>query len=134
MLANQGGVGLLNFAASVAVARALGPTGRGAVAVGLVLLALLMQLGSLGLATANPYFTARDRALAGPLVPAALWLAATIGGVLIGLVTGLKWIAPSSVASLTWLQTALVVFALPSYRACCWARAEPLHTTPCSSR
>jgi O-antigen/teichoic acid export membrane protein len=114
MLANQGGVGLLNFAASVAVARALGPTGRGAVAVGLVLLALLMQLGSLGLATANPYFTARDRALAGPLVPAALWLAATIGGVLIGLVTGLKWIAPSSVASLTWLQTALVVFALPA--------------------
>ena len=41
-------VGLMNFVAAVVVAREFGPSGRGAVAVGLTLVLILMQFGNVG--------------------------------------------------------------------------------------
>ncbi len=52
--AGQAAIGGLNFVAALAIARALGPTGRGSVAVALALVTGLVQLGSLGITAATP--------------------------------------------------------------------------------
>ena len=60
------------------VARALGPSGQGLFAVAYTLSLLLIQIGGLGLTTANPYFTARDRASRTRIVGNAVWFAAAL--------------------------------------------------------
>ena len=50
----------LNVVGTVIMARALGVEGRGAVAVAFSLTLLIVQFGTLGMVTANPYFVARD--------------------------------------------------------------------------
>jgi O-antigen/teichoic acid export membrane protein len=112
-LTNQAGVGALNLAASVVVARALGPTGRGVVSVGVVLLTLLLQLGSLGIVTATPYFSARDGTLGGRLASAALWLAGAIGAILVFAVLILRAVTPVVFSNLSWLQVGIIVVTLP---------------------
>src|SRR6266550_4220894 len=61
-------VTVLNVAASIIVARALGPTGRGTVAVAIALTMLLVQLGTFGLTSGNPYFAAKDPGARGAIV------------------------------------------------------------------
>jgi len=51
----------LGFVASIILARALGPTGRGIYALIVLIPALMLKLGSLGIEAANVYFTGNKR-------------------------------------------------------------------------
>jgi O-antigen/teichoic acid export membrane protein len=109
----QAAIGGLNFVAAIIVARALGPVGRGSVAVALALVVGLVQLGSLGISAANPSLTARDGSLAGRLATAAVSAAGILGGVLAGLLLALKSVDPALLAGLSWTQLVTVGVAVP---------------------
>ena len=79
MLGAKGAAMVLNVVSTVIIARALGVEGRGAVAVAFSLTLLLVQLGTFGMVTANPYFAARDAAARSRIVANSLWLAAVLG-------------------------------------------------------
>ncbi len=68
------------FGSGVVIARWLGPEGFGTYAVINVTVALALQIGSVGLPSANTYFISRDRATAGPL-----WANAILAGLVIGI-------------------------------------------------
>src|SRR5262245_16083113 len=76
---------VFGVAIGVLVARELGPSGRGVLAVASALVLTLAQLGSLGLVSANPYFLAREEIPISRLVTNSLWFAAGLGLLLIGL-------------------------------------------------
>jgi O-antigen/teichoic acid export membrane protein len=104
----------LNFASSVIVARSLGAGGRGSVAVAYTLTLLLVQFGTFGLATANPYFAAQKRHQRGRIVSNSLWLAAGLGAVLIVAGIGVKLVFPTLLAGLTWTQIAIALAGIPA--------------------
>lgn len=105
---------VLNIAGSIIVARALGPTDRGTFAVAFSLTALLIQLGSFGLTTANPYFAARDPQIRPGIVTNSLWLAAMLGMLLIGVGVGLKALAPVTVAGVSWEELLVALVGIPA--------------------
>src|SRR3954452_4126395 len=76
-------VTVLNIGSSIVVARVLGPSGRGTVAVAIALTMLLVQFGTLGMTSANPYFVAQDADRRGRLVTNSLLLSLGIGVVLV---------------------------------------------------
>ena len=110
-------VTVLNIASSIIVARVLGPEGRGSVAVALALTMLLVQLGTFGLTTANPYFTAQDPGSRRRIISNSLVLSAGIGALLIAVGIGLKLGVPSIVKGLTWTQLILALAAIPTMLA-----------------
>ncbi|MGA2319519.1 MAG: oligosaccharide flippase family protein [Solirubrobacteraceae bacterium] len=99
----------LGFASTVIVARSLGPTGRGTVAVALTLAAILVQLGSAGLISGCAYYVAGEKSSPAQAARQALLLSIAIGGVLaIGVialragaldVVGIGWVAMVLVAA-----------------------------------
>ena len=105
---------LLNIAGTVIVARALGPSGRGLVAVAFNLTLILVQLGTLGLITANPYFAARDESSRGSIVTNSLWFAAGLGGFLLATGLSLKLWFPSAVEGLGWAELTVALAGLPA--------------------
>jgi O-antigen/teichoic acid export membrane protein len=105
---------VMNLAATVIVARALGPSGRGTLAVAFALTLTLVQLGSFGFATANPYFVARDPATRARVVANSLWISAALGTVLVLTAIGLKAWVPSVVAGLNWLELAIALSGVPA--------------------
>lgn len=70
---------VVGLTTSVLVARALGPEGRGVFAVAGAAAAMGVQLGNLGLHTANTYLVGRDRSLLPALVGNTLALSAAAG-------------------------------------------------------
>ncbi len=70
----------LAFASTIIVARALGPTGRGAVAVALTLGTILVQLGSAGFISGFAYYVAGGKSTPAQAVRQALLLTIVIGG------------------------------------------------------
>ena len=104
MGSSRAAVMVLGFAQSVIVARALGPSGRGAVAAAITLALILLQAGTLGLTAANPYFVARDRLLHGRLIGNSVWLALGLGLLLAGLGAMAKVLAPDIVRGVSWLS------------------------------
>jgi O-antigen/teichoic acid export membrane protein len=104
----------LNFASSVIIARSLGAGGRGSVAVAYTLALLLIQFGTFGLATANPYFAAQRSHERGRIVSNSLWLAAGLGAILIIAGIGVKLVFPTLVAGLTWTQLAIALAGIPA--------------------
>jgi O-antigen/teichoic acid export membrane protein len=70
---------LVGFATSIVIARSLGPAGRGQFAVALVLGALGVQFGNLGLHTANTFFVARDPSTLRQLWGNSLWVSLLMG-------------------------------------------------------
>jgi O-antigen/teichoic acid export membrane protein len=117
MFGSKGIVTLLNVASSIVVARALGPSGRGTVAVAFALTLILVQLGTLGLTSANPYLTAQDPGRRGHLITNSLLLAIGIGVALVGVGALLKVFAPSVVKGLSWTETMLAITAIPAMLA-----------------
>lgn len=79
-LANYG----VGFIASILIARALGPRGRGLYAYPVALLGLVMALSHVGLENANVYLASRGERLP------KLWANATLAGAVAGLLT---WVA-----------------------------------------
>ena len=104
------GVGV---ASSIIIARALGPSGRGSLAVAVALTAILVQLGSLGFQTANPYFVTQPGVSARTLVINSLWLAAGLGLVTGTLAVALKLLAPATVAGLSWSEVLIAAATVP---------------------
>jgi O-antigen/teichoic acid export membrane protein len=105
---------VLNFASSVIIARALGASGRGSVAVAFTLTLLLVQFGTFGLATANPYFAAQRRSALARIVGNSLWLSAGLGAALILVGIGVKLTFPGLVSGLTWVQLAIALAGIPT--------------------
>jgi O-antigen/teichoic acid export membrane protein len=105
---------VLQVAGTVLIARKLGPTGRGAVAVALSAVLLLVQLGHLGLASANPFFGARERDRLASIVANSVLLAACLGGLLVLAGLGLRLVAPSALRGLSWLEVGLALAAVPA--------------------
>jgi O-antigen/teichoic acid export membrane protein len=103
----------LTLGMTVLVARALGPSGRGSVAVALALTLTLVQLGSFGLITANPYFVARDATTTARLVGNSLWFAAGLGVVLVGAGLLFKAEFAGAMRGLGWPETFAAVLAIP---------------------
>lgn len=105
---------LMNVVATVVVARALGPSGRGVLAVAVALTGTLVQFGTLGFATANPYFAARDPGSRARVVSNTVWLAAVVGTALVLVGLGLKALAPGAVADLNWLELCIALAGVPA--------------------
>ena len=104
----------LQIGGTVLVARHLGPGGRGAVAVALSLLLIMQQVGSLGLASANPYFGLRDRATAGSIAANSLVIGALAGVLLACICLAVKLVVPVVVRGLSWADVAIVAAGLPA--------------------
>jgi O-antigen/teichoic acid export membrane protein len=105
---------VMSLVTSVIVARALGPSGRGTLAVAFALTMTLVQLGSFGFSTANPYFVARDPANQARVVANSLWISAALGTGLILTGIGIKIWAPSVIAGLNWLELSIALSAVPA--------------------
>jgi O-antigen/teichoic acid export membrane protein len=105
---------VLNIAATVIVARALGPAGRGAVAVAFSFTLLLIQFGSLGLQSANAYFAARDPAQISRILVNTLWTVVGVGLLLSLAGLGLRWSFPASLRGLEFLEVAAVLIGVPA--------------------
>jgi O-antigen/teichoic acid export membrane protein len=114
MLGSKVFVLLMNVAATIVVARALGPSGRGVLAVAIALTATLVQFGTLGFASANPYFTARDPASRARVVANTIWFSGAVGTVLILAGVGLKTLAPGAIADLNWLELLIALSGVPA--------------------
>ena len=102
----------LSFASTVIVARILGPTGRGAVAVALTLAVILVQLASGGLISGCAYYVAVGKSTPAQAARQALLLSLTIGGALAVATLALRQLAPG-VLSIGWATTVLVAVGAP---------------------
>src|SRR4051812_20437415 len=106
MFGNKGTLLVVQTAALVLVARELGTSGRGALAVGVNLTLVLVQVGTFGLVSANPYFVARQPELRSRIVANALFFAAIAGTLLVAAALGLKLAFPAAIAGLSWTMVA----------------------------
>lgn len=99
---------------SAVIARALGPSGRGAVAVAFSLTLLLAQFGTFGITTANPFYLAREPGLRDRLVTNSVVLAVGLGGVclLAGLL--LRLVAPDAVRGLQTVDLLIALLGIPA--------------------
>jgi O-antigen/teichoic acid export membrane protein len=111
--AGKGATLVLGLATAVVVARRLGPSGQGTFAVAYSLTLLLVQLGGLGLTTANPYFAARSPSQIPKIVANACWLAAALGIALGGAGILLKLAAPGVVEGLGWTPLLVTLAGVP---------------------
>jgi O-antigen/teichoic acid export membrane protein len=98
----------------VVIARELGPSGQGLFAVAYTLTLLLAQLGGLGLTTANPYFTAREPQRRKPIAANSLWLALTLGLLLIAVGAALKALDLDALAGLGWEPLLVALLGVPA--------------------
>jgi O-antigen/teichoic acid export membrane protein len=95
-------------------ARELGPSGRGTVAVVIALVALLVQLGHLGLASSNSYFAARRPELIPSILVNSLWFTLLVT-TCVGLLTTLvQWWEPTVLADVGWRALAITIAVLPA--------------------
>lgn len=107
-------VQLLNISGTIILARTLGPSGRGAIAVALGFALLLVQFGGLGLQSANLYFAARDLRQVGTIVLNTLWGMGGIGTVLIGVALLANAFFPAALRGLDWLDVIVLAAGLPA--------------------
>jgi O-antigen/teichoic acid export membrane protein len=105
---------VLTVAMTVVVARALGPAGRGLVSVALALSLILVQVGTVGLVSANPYFVTKDRAALAGLFTNSLWLTAALSALLCLAGVVIKWLAPGVVPGLDWGEVLITLAMVPT--------------------
>jgi O-antigen/teichoic acid export membrane protein len=112
------GVGLVFGVGSTAVmARELGPTGRGIVAVALSLTLILVQIGTGGIVSANPYFVAQGSAKARDIAVNSVWIAAGLGGLMILCGAVVKEWLPGLVTGVDWLEILIALASIPAVLA-----------------
>ncbi|HLH15331.1 MAG TPA: polysaccharide biosynthesis C-terminal domain-containing protein [Solirubrobacteraceae bacterium] len=102
MLGAKLAVLVLGAATTVIVARSLGPGGRGSLASTYALTMLLAQLGTFGIASANPYYAAREPHMVARIAGNSLWLAGVLGVLMASIGVALKLLAPSAIGDVTW--------------------------------
>jgi O-antigen/teichoic acid export membrane protein len=117
MVAARGLALVLGIVTSVVLARGLGASGRGTLAVAFNMTLLLAQIGGFGITSANPYFVARDPAALGRVVWNSLWGALTLGGAFAGAGLALYAIAPSTLAGVSWAEVGVGFSAIPGVLA-----------------
>ncbi|MFC1806778.1 polysaccharide biosynthesis C-terminal domain-containing protein [Candidatus Omnitrophota bacterium] len=71
---------LISIATSAIIARYLGPSGKGVLALLVTINALAWQFGNIGLPSANVYFVAKNRELLSKIVANSLWFGVTGAG------------------------------------------------------
>ncbi|MCK4352701.1 flippase [candidate division WOR-3 bacterium] len=111
---------ILGFGISIIIARALGPSGKGAFAFIMLIPALLTMLGNLGIGAANTYFTANRKYPGENIVSNTFFSAIVIGGLLIlafylgsHIPVFKEFIASKHVPlSLLWLAISIIPFSL----------------------
>ena len=113
MLGAKLSVLVLGAAATVIVARSLGPSGRGTLASAYALMMLLAQLGTFGVASANPYYAARDPNARAGIAGNSMWLGAIFGSTMLVAGVGLKLVAPGALADIGWPELAVALGAVP---------------------
>src|SRR5437763_12584489 len=113
MLGSRGIIILATGVGSIVMARRLGPSGRGTVAVAVSLILLLVYFGNVGLNIANPYYAARDPGDRARIVANAAWLTAALAVILVTIGVALKLWLPETLGSLTWGEFAAVLIAVP---------------------
>jgi O-antigen/teichoic acid export membrane protein len=113
MLAAKFCVLVCGAATTVIVARSLGPSGRGSLASTYALMTLLAQLGTFGIASANPYFAGREPHLLARIAGNSLWLAAAVGPVMAGVGVLIKIAAPGVLADVSWPALTVGMLAVP---------------------
>lgn len=105
---------LLNVGATVAIARALGADGRGSVAVAFSLTLLLINMGGLGIRTANPFFATRRPEQIGRIVANTLWIAGSAGIVLMAGAVLVKAAFPDLLRGLGYLDLTVALVGVPT--------------------
>jgi O-antigen/teichoic acid export membrane protein len=113
MLGAKGCVLVFGAAATVIVARSLGPAGRGSLAATFALMTLLVQLGTFGIASANPYFVAREPHLRARVATNSLWLAGVLGPLMAGVGIAVKLVAPGALGDISWPELLVGMLAVP---------------------
>jgi O-antigen/teichoic acid export membrane protein len=114
--ANKVTVMVATLGSSIVIARELGPSGRGTWAVAMSLVLTLVQLGSLGMQSANPYFVARGAPI-GRMIANSLWISVALGALLILAAIGLKAVAPGVVEGLGWKELVIASVGVPALLA-----------------
>ena len=104
---------VIAIAMSIVLARSLGPTGRGAVAVAFSLALVLVQVGTFGVATANPYYIGqapqtRDRLVANSVLIA---IVAGVGMAAVGVLVRL--VAPGALQGVGATDLTIALGAIP---------------------
>ena len=74
---------------------------------------MLVQVGAVGLTTANPYFAARSPAQIPRIIGNALWLSALLGLVLAAVGVAIKVVAPGVIAGLGWTPLLITLAGIP---------------------
>ena len=113
-LGNKFGILGLNVAGTIVVARTLGPAGRGAIAVAFSFTLLLVQFGSFGLQSANPYFAAREPSHVPKILGNTLWLTLGLGLLLAAVGVFVEAFFPSLLRGLDWLEVIVVLIGVPA--------------------
>jgi O-antigen/teichoic acid export membrane protein len=104
---------VLGAATTVILARSLGPTGRGSLASIYALTMVLVQLGTFGIASANPYFAAREPEVRARIAGNSLWLAGILAPVMAIIGIGVKLAAPGALTDVGWPELSAGMLALP---------------------
>jgi O-antigen/teichoic acid export membrane protein len=103
-----------SLASTVVLARQLGPHGRGIVAVAFGLTLTLVQVGTFGIASANPYFVALDPGRRRDLVANSLWLGLALGLALVACGAAIKLLAAGAVAGVDWTDLVIALVSIPA--------------------
>jgi len=109
------GLGLvLGLVTSVVLARGLGASGRGTLAVAFNMTLLLVQMGGVGITSANPYFVARSPADVGRIAWNSIWCALLLGAGFAAVGLGVRAALPSVLAHVTWVEAVVGFSAIPT--------------------
>jgi O-antigen/teichoic acid export membrane protein len=117
MLVNQGGILVLTAASSAITVRALGPSGRGVIAVALGLTVILIQIGTMGLTSSNPYFVAREPSRIPRIIVNTLWLSSVGGALLVGFGFLVRFADPALLRGVTTGELVIALAAVPGQLA-----------------
>ena len=105
---------VLTAASGVIVARELGPSGRGAIAVAFAFTLLLVQLGVLGLHSSNTYYASRDPGQLSRILTNSVWFAFGMGLLLVAAGVVAHELLPALLRGLDAPEVAVVLIGIPA--------------------
>ncbi|HEY7003499.1 MAG TPA: polysaccharide biosynthesis C-terminal domain-containing protein [Gaiellaceae bacterium] len=111
--AGKGATLVLSLLIAAVVARRLGTADQGTFAVAYSLTLMLVQLGSLGFTTANPYYAVRRPEWITRIVGNAIWLSVFVGFALVGVGAAIKLVAPGVLEGLAWTPLLVALAGVP---------------------
>jgi O-antigen/teichoic acid export membrane protein len=109
------GVAAISLANVLVTARALGPEGRGEIALLTTIVVLTSNVALLGVEAANVNFASRDSSLRGALAANSVVLALSLGGIAAGIVVGIGAVFPGLAGDTDPGHRWLAVGAIPAF-------------------